>query len=339
MEKNKDHIIGGYVRGNISAEDRAWLEQAMQEDAALAAEVQALQLDHTIERYLAGNMDATEHAAFAARIAADSDLQAKVQEEAMAQQFLQSARRLRLREDLDKAAQRSRERRAKRRRVFSSSLVAVLVVLIGGGVLWWQQPRPTPDKEPIRPAENEDKPIVDNKTLPSDTTAQQRKNATLQKPQKNTPRTSEKDSLIIALLDDSERNKLQLPATRGSNDAPSQPWFDAYSAGNYPQVITLLGPQIDQVLSDNDTARLALGLAWYYQQPPDYAQAIVQFDALLNSSSAFFTQRARWFKASALLRQGQTSEALPLLQLIATQSGATYQKGTAQALLRLLSAN
>ncbi|HMO39211.1 MAG TPA: hypothetical protein PKC76_06325 [Saprospiraceae bacterium] len=336
MEKNKDHIIGGYVRGNISAEDRAWLEQAMQEDAALAAEVQTLQLDYTIECYLAGKMEAPEKAVFENRLATDADLQAKVQEEKIAQQFLQSVRRLRLREDLDKAAQRSRERRAKRRQVFRWSLVAVLVLLIGGGTLWWQQPRPP--EEPTDPIENEDQPIVKTNTPPSDT-AQQRRNATLPKPQKDSPRTSGKDSLIIALLDDADRRRLQLPATRGSNDAPSQPWFDAYSAGNYPQVIALLGPQIDQVLSDNDTARLALGLAWYYQQPPDYAQAIVQFDALLNSSSAFFTQRARWFKASALLRQGQTSEALPLLQLIATQEGATYQKGTAQALLRLLSAN
>lgn len=341
MDKSVEHIIGEYVRGKISAEDRVWLEQAMQTNAQLAAEVNHLQTSYTIERYISGKMEDSERAAFEKQMSIDTDLQEKVKAEEATQQFLQTARRLRLRQDLEKVAQKSQERKVQQQRLHRRFLFAILFMAVA--LVTW---RIIPSTKDEHESNQQDQPSIGDTTslqqIAQDTivahdTLGRDTQSTIQKvPKRNTTRNttaSRNDSLAIAMLDDYDKEKFDLPAKRG--DAIVNDWQINYQNGEYEQVINNLSPLIDNELSKNDTARLALGLACYYHTVFDYNKALAQFDFLIKKNSIFIGE-ARWFKAAAMVRQGKTKEAIPILLTITQEDGAAFNKGKASELLAKL---
>ncbi len=335
MEKNKDHIIGGYVRGNISAEDRAWLEQAMQEDAALAAKVQALQLDYIIERYLAGEMSEAERTAFASQIATNTELQEKVQMEKAAQQFLQQARRMELHKALDKAAQKSQERKARQQPFKKGLLFTILLITVAFIIRWIAFPSKKEHGLQLQNQSSKNDTMRLNQST-NDTMVRDTPSSVI--PMKPKPDTAEFKNkyLIIAMLDEYDRKRFDLPAIR--NDAIVNDWQIDYQNNDYDMVINKINPLINKDLSDNDTARLVLALALYYHTIPDYNKAIAQFDVLIKANSIFL-EEARWFKAVALLRQNKPQEAIIILQTIVQEKGAAFNKRKASELLAQLRRN
>ncbi len=335
MDKSVEHIIGEYVRGKISAENRTWLEQAMQANAQLAAQVQALQTNYAIERYLSGQMEESERTTFEEQLSNDTDLQEKVKAEKAAQQFLQTARRMELHKALEKAAQKSQERKVRRQRLRRRFLFTILFIAVAL-VVWQIIPFTRNEHEPHQQDQSSISDTASLKQIAQDTLVRDTMQPTKQTNPKRKTAVSKKNALIIAMLDDYDQEKLDLPAIRG--DATVSDWQIDYQNGNYELVITTLNPMIDNELPKNDTARLALGLAYYYHTAPDYNKAIAQFDILIKKNSIFI-EEARWFKAVALLRQGRTQEAVSILRAITQEEDVAFNQRKANELLAQLLRN
>jgi tetratricopeptide (TPR) repeat protein len=101
--------------------------------------------------------------------------------------------------------------------------------------------------------------------------------------------------------------------------------FEKYTEGDFQQAAILL----EQLLKDNtqgyNTALLQLLLGNCYLNTGELQKAVASLKSAANSDDPILSQHAKWYSALALLKLGNRSETLRLLQEL-TSSDSIYQK-------------
>lgn len=344
MEKNIDHIIGGYLAGDLSAEDKNWLELEMSKDKQLAEKVSGLLQSHRIEQYLKDRLNMAEKIAFEQSIEDNEALKQKVEDHKKVQWILAQSRRQYFEAIINKAA-KEQPKNPKNGRKIVVFLSIAMVVLFLGRLFFYPSGKAvinigspsnieptnnegdsTPPKDPIGKESEIEEPIKSKGPKLSPST---KKNTLI-------PTTAtKKDSQIIAFIDQSLTEQYKPISLKGNSGNEAKNWKTAYQKQNFENVISILMPIVDSLEVQDKEARLILGLSYLYQKKPDYAQAISQFDIILLQKSRF-QEYARWYKSISLLKEDEKEQAIKVLQEI-NSFPRHFNKGKAKELLDLVS--
>jgi len=313
--------------GTLSAADAKWLEQRMQEDKALAAEVGELRQIAETERYLNDAMPEPERKAFETRLQEQPGLRQKIDKQRLAMQKIQQYKKRQTADVVEEIAEKNRNAPGNNRRLWWGAL-GVVIVAVG---IWVLLPDPdtslsdtpsstnateTPkaDQPPASPPAQRE-PAPSEPVTPAEPSAE--------------PSTANADPGPIAMLVDEYSKEIHpFDESRGNPDFTA--WKALYDQGEYRQLIELVEPVVDEVSANDPELRLALGLAYFYEA--QYEAAIPHFEKLEGTTQQ---SSARWYRILALLQLEKINDARPLLQDV-LDARASSRKAKAQKLMTLI---
>ncbi len=334
MEKTLEHLINEYVVGSISESDKTRLEQAMQDDESLTEKVRALQVAYRADRYVRGEMNDAEKQVFEEEMKTDALLEQEVRELAAAERFIELQQRRQATDFVQEIAKEHRDapQRMNNRRLWLLGTLGV-VIIVGG--IWFLLPNaeaPLPGTE--SPTTSRDNPTTSPPAPEKPEQEQTPKEPISSEPLTPTEPSAEPSTAnanpgpIAQLADEYAKEIHAFNETRGNPDFTA--WKELYDSRQFGQLIELVKPIVDEVAPNDSEIRLALGLAYFYEDR--YEAAIAQFAQLEGTTQQ---SNARWYRILALLQLNRPNEARPLLQDI-LDARVSSRKTKAQKLMDLI---
>lgn len=348
-EKDIDQLIGAYIEGMLNEEDTARLEQKMSTDPELADLVNGFKLEQRVVTYLEGKPSATEKAAFEAELERNEELRKAWEDYHLTQGVVNLKKREQHIEWFEQMGKQgpgnNPSGKGPNRWPFLGGLLMVLLLIAG----WWYLAPPNPAGQSSSPIEentsgagNTDE--VDPVTPPSEPLEEEAP-ATLPgvpDPGDTAPieqLQEEPDSLKIYASTFLKALPENIAGNNTLGAAGESDWERAFRRSAYSDLIPLLDPVKDSLFAAKATKPLFFLAAGYLlsEREDRYQEANAIFARLEAERAGHrrsLMQEVEWYHALALISEGRTAAARPLLQKIVDSTSHSHWN-EARELVRL----